>query len=131
MPTYCFEHPDTGEIFEEFRLMADYNSPFFAPDGKECKRMMSGFTIIDKNEEVFQKDEDYTKLTNPKFIKFKDGHKEKYNPTKHVGGAGKSFDKSKLEEGVSLPKNGRVGQKIFKAGDWYAWDDDKKAWEKE
>ena len=131
MPTYLFEHPDTGEIFEDFRLMADSDKPFYAPDGIECKKMISGFVVIDKNQEVFEMDEDYTKLTNPKYVRFKDGHKEKYNPSKHRGGAGKDFDNSKLEREVVLPKSGRPGQKIFKAGNWYNWNADKKCWEKE
>lgn len=131
IPTYQFQHPETGEVFEDFRLMADYDDPFYAPDGVECKRLISGFTIIDKNQEVFEMDEDYTRLTNPKFVKFKDGHKERYNPGKHRGGKGKSFDQNKLEENVKLPPTGRPGQKIFKDGNWYSWNDDNKAWEKE
>lgn len=111
--------------------MSDFDLPFYAPDGTLCNRKISSFYIIDKNEEVFQKDEDYTKLTNPKYVKFKDGHKEKYNPSRHVGGAGKRSDDFKFHKEVYLPKNGRPGQKIFKMGNWYCWNEKEKSWEKE
>lgn len=131
MPTYVFKHPETKEIFEEIRPMSDSDRPFYAPDGILCQKVISGFVVIDKNQEVFEMDESYTKLTNPKYVRFKDGHKEKYNPSKHYGGAGKGFDDNKLETEISLPKQGRPGQKIFKSGNWYRWNDDKKSWEKE
>ena len=133
MPIYQFEHPKTGEVFEVTRPMSEYNDPFSAPDGVECKNMMSNITIVDKNQEVFQMDEDYTKLTNPKFVKFKDGHKENYSPTKHRGGAGKSSDNSKWKDAevVQLPPVGRAGQKVFKAKVWWSWNVDKKTWEQE
>jgi len=135
MPFYKYKHPETGEIFEDLRMITKCDEPFIADDGVECPRFVDWdnlrFSIMDKNEEVFQKDEEYTRLTNPKYIRFKDGHKEKYNPSKHIGGAGKKFDDSKLEEEVVLPKTGRPGQKIWKKGSWYSWNDDKKTWEKE
>lgn len=133
MPTYQFQHPETGEIFEEFRLMADYDLPFYAPDGEECQRLISApTTIIDKNQEVFQMDEDYTRLTNPKYIKYKDGHKEKYNPSKHIGGKGKSFDLSKIEDKeINLPPTGKSGRKIFRGGIWWIWNVSENSWEQE
>ena len=53
MPTYEFEHPDTGEIFEDIRRFSEVDEPFIAPDGVVCPRIMSrGFTIIDKQGNI-------------------------------------------------------------------------------
>lgn len=134
MPTYEFEHPETGEIFEEIRRFDESDKPFIAPDGVSCSRIMSrNITIIDKEQEVFEMDEEYTKISNPKYVKFKDGHKERYDSSKHKGGKGKAFDQSKLEdkEVVKLPPSGRPGQKIFKANAWWAWDADNNEWKQE
>lgn len=134
MPTYEFEHPETGEIFEDIRRFADADEPYVAEDGTVCPRIMSrNITIINKEQEVFEMDEEYTRISNPKYIKFKDGHKEKYDPNKHKGGKGKAFDQSKIEdkEKVELPPSGRPGQKIFKGNMWWQWDDDKEEWKQE
>ena len=84
-PVYSYLHPETGEVFEELVSIKDSNKFFILPDGIKCKRLFSGFSggIINKNAEVFQKDSDYVKKCKPRFVKFRDGHKEKYNPTKH------------------------------------------------
>ena len=39
MPIYQFEHPDTGEIFEEMRPFRKIDDPFLAPDGTKCERI--------------------------------------------------------------------------------------------
>lgn len=39
--------------------------------------------IINKNREVWEADPGYVKKCNPKYIQFQDGHKERYNPSKH------------------------------------------------
>lgn len=88
MPLYTYKNPKTGEYFEEIVPMSDSDNPFILDDGTKCPRIFfpptnGGFTIIDKNREIFQIDSDYCKKINPKYIRFKDGHKEKYDPTKH------------------------------------------------
>ena len=85
MPIYEFEHPETGEIFEEIRSFKDIDKPFIAPDGIECKRrtVPSKFTGWRADREVFEQDPDYAKRLKPKYIKFRDGHRERYDPTKH------------------------------------------------
>ncbi len=35
------------------------------------------------DREVFQKDPDYVKKLRPKYVKFRDGHRERYDPQKH------------------------------------------------
>jgi hypothetical protein len=37
----------------------------------------------DGQRECFQADTGYVRKMKPKYIKFNDGHKEKYDPTKH------------------------------------------------
>jgi len=63
------------------------DEPFIAPDGVKCNRVKypSNYKlgIVDKNAEVFEKDSDYVKKLKPKYVKFRDGHRERYDPTKH------------------------------------------------
>ncbi len=82
---YQYKHLETGEIFEEFRSVKNRNKSFIAPDGKKCKRVdvpksVQGWS---GNREVFEADPVYVKKCHPKKIKFRDGHIEKYDPTKH------------------------------------------------
>ena len=37
----------------------------------------------EKNKEVFEADRDYVRKCKPKYVKFRDGHREKYNETRH------------------------------------------------
>jgi len=83
MAIYQYKHPKTGEIFEDIRKMKDSDKPFIAPDGIKCFRIISKFQGWKGNKEVFEQDPSYVKKCRPKFVKFKDGHREKYDPTKH------------------------------------------------
>jgi hypothetical protein len=85
MPIYEFEHPDTGEVFEDLRTFSKMNKPFIAPDGVKCKRLEVPKSVKGwaKNREVFEADPGYVKSCKPKYVQFQDGHKEKYDPTKH------------------------------------------------
>ena len=85
MPIYQFIHPETKEIFEEIRSFKNIDKLFIALDGVKCERIVipTRLTIINKNAEVFEKDPAFVKKCKPKYVKFKDGHKEKYDPTKH------------------------------------------------
>lgn len=91
MPIFQYEHPETGEIFEEIRTFKNYHDPLILEDGTKCERVLfpkptkgtKGPAIINKNREVFQADTDYVKRSQPKYIKFNDGHRERYDPTKH------------------------------------------------
>lgn len=83
MAIYEYEHPDTGDIFEIMRPMSESDEPFFAPDGVECKRVMSSFHGGKGDKEVFEVDPHYVKSKKPKYVRFRDGHREKYDPTKH------------------------------------------------
>lgn len=84
MPIYEYEHPETGEIFEDIRKFADSDKPFISPDGVECKRVeVSSFTGWKGDREVFEMDPGYVKKCKPKYVKFRDGHRERFDPTKH------------------------------------------------
>jgi len=84
-PMYCYQHPETGEIFEDIRSFKDMDKPYIAPDGVKCERIfvIKGLGIVDKNAECFQKDAAWVKSCNPKYVKFRDGHRERYDPNKH------------------------------------------------
>lgn len=88
MPIYVYRHPRTGEEFEEIRSYSKADTPFIAPDGVKCPRVTfpkssSGGCVVDKNAEGWEKDPGYYKKLNPKFVRYQDGHRERYNPTKH------------------------------------------------
>ena len=82
---YEFQHPLTGEIFEDLRSIKNRKKPFVAPDGVKCKYMEvpSGFGIVDKNAEVWEKDAAWVRSVNPRFVRRQDGIKIPYDPTKH------------------------------------------------
>jgi len=85
MPIYQFKHPETEEIFEEMRSFKDMKKTFIAPDGVKCERIKVPKSVKGwrSDREAFEADPHFVKQTNPKYIKFKDGHREKYDPTKH------------------------------------------------
>ena len=39
--------------------------------------------IVNKNAEAWEKDSAYVKSVNPKYVRYQDGHKERYDPTRH------------------------------------------------
>jgi len=84
-PIYEYEHPETGEVFDDIRPVKDRNKPFIAPDGIKCPKrdIPSAFTGWKGNREVFEMDPGYVKHSKPKYVKFRDGHREKFDPTKH------------------------------------------------
>lgn len=85
MPIYQFKHPKTGEIFEDIRSFKNINKPFFAPDGVKCERIKVSTNVRGwrGDREVFEADSSFVKKTKPKYVKFRDGHRERYDPTKH------------------------------------------------
>jgi hypothetical protein len=89
---YYYKHPETGEIFSDQRMEGFEEKPFIHK-GVECELMpdyippsreqKNELGIINKNAECFEKDPYWVKKCKPKYIKFKDGHREKYDPTRH------------------------------------------------
>lgn len=84
-PIYEYEHPDTGEIFEVLKPVKNRNKPFRAKDGVLCKRLEvpTKFSGGKGNKEPFEADPDYCKRMKPKYVRFRDGHRERYDTTKH------------------------------------------------
>jgi len=87
MPIYSYKNPKNGEIFDVIRDFKDYNSNYILEDGTVCERVFNPpkntVRIVDKNAEVFEKDPEYVRKMKPKYVRYKDGHREKYDPTKH------------------------------------------------
>ena len=87
MPMYVYRHPQTQQDYEVLRSFADADKPFYAPDGKKCNRVLfpasRSLAIVDSNAEVFEVDPEYCKKVQPKYVRFRDGHRERYDPTKH------------------------------------------------
>ncbi len=90
---FWYKHPETREMFSDQRMGGYENRPL-TKAGVKCelvrdyvppvkKRKPLSFCIINKNREVFQADSDYVKKCRPKYVKFQDGHRERYDPTKH------------------------------------------------
>ena len=63
-----------GEIC---KLVPDYEPP------REEDPTKIWFQYRKTNMEPFEADPQYVKKMKPKYIKFNDGHREKYDPTKH------------------------------------------------
>jgi len=90
---YYYKNPKTGKIFSDQRMQGYENKPYIDKDGIECELLVdyrpseeertSGIAIINKNREVFQADSDYVKKCKPKYVKFQDGHRERYDSSKH------------------------------------------------
>ena len=90
---YYYQHPNTEKIYSEQRMDGFENKPYISPDGKKCKILKdynpfsnehkSTFGIINKNAECFEKDPAFVKKCRPKFVRYNDGHREKYDSTRH------------------------------------------------
>ena len=90
---FWYKHPETGEMHSDQRMVGYETKPLivkgvecelvpdYAPPVKEHDKR--NLVIIDKNREAFQADPDYVKKMRPKYIRFQDGHRERYDPTKH------------------------------------------------
>ena len=90
---FWYKHPETGKMFSDQRMIGYEEKPLlkqgikceldrgYTPPVKERKGLAP--VIINKNREVFEADRNLVKKTNPKFVKFQDGHRERYDPGKH------------------------------------------------
>lgn len=89
MPIYCYRNPKDDSIIKVIRLFSESDKPYILDDGTECVRdreyelNSQSLGIVDKNGECFERYPDYVKSAKPKFVKFRDGHREKYDPTRH------------------------------------------------
>lgn len=95
MPIYVYKNSKTGELIEDLRPMSERNEPLILEDGTVCERCFDEEQTIDEKKRIrrqykgtrghegFEVDPSYYKALNPKYVKFKDGHREKYDPNKH------------------------------------------------
>ena len=88
MPIYEYFNPETDEIIEVLLPIADRNKDYITEDGVHCKRIevpsdMGYMGRIEGEREVFEVDREAVKNAKPKYIKFRDGHRERYDPSKH------------------------------------------------
>ena len=88
IPLYEYFHPETGEIFEVLRPIKDRKKKHEAPDGVMCDPVevpgsMGYCGASENSREGFQMDPELYKKRNPKFVRYRDGHRERYDPTKH------------------------------------------------
>ena len=91
---FWYKHPETGEMFSDQRMIGYEKRPLiqggvkcelvpnYKPPKKKKKKKVN-IAIINKNREVFEADPGYVKSCKPKYVQFQDGHKERYDPTKH------------------------------------------------
>ena len=68
--------------------MKERNDEYISPDGEVCERIIVSPSMgyvgrSEKDREGFELDADYYKKQNPKYVKYRDGHREFYNSTKH------------------------------------------------
>ena len=93
MPLYTYIHPKTGEIFEDFRIMAKSDEPFIASDGTECPRDKTpiwegNINVKEGVSRAEQKEMDHTK-------KVKDPERARKHRRELFGGDATSITKSK------------------------------------
>jgi hypothetical protein len=91
---FWYRHPETKEMHSDQRMVGYETKPLLK-GGVECELVPDyeppvidrendfNLAIINKNREVFQADPSYVKKCRPKYVKFQDGHRERYDPTKH------------------------------------------------
>ena len=65
--------------------MKDRGKMYVAPDGEKCKRVLfdgapAGWVL---GREGFEQDPDFYKKMKPKKVRYRDGHKEFFDPTRH------------------------------------------------
>lgn len=87
---FTYKHPINGNLYRDLREFKDKDIPYKDEDGVECNRVPDRGENPNraprgwrKDRETFEADPDYVKRVNPKYIKFNDGHRERYDPTKH------------------------------------------------
>ena len=75
-------------------------------------------------------DSQYVKSCKPKYIKFNDGHRQRYDPTKHTARSGQGMKKP-IDQTQYPTQKGSVGKAIFRSGKWWKWNDKKQKWIKQ
>ena len=87
---FHYRHPKSGKIIErDLPITADHEKPLILEDGTACAYVpwyivqKGSIGIVDKNAEVWEKDPTYVRHLNPKYVRRRDGIRERYDPSKH------------------------------------------------
>ena len=95
VPVWWYKHPKTGEMFSDLRtkgfekkplvvkgVICELDLDYILPT-KKHKPLGPRQMFKDGQREVWEADSHYVKKCNPKYVKYQDGHKERYDPSKH------------------------------------------------
>jgi hypothetical protein len=92
---FWYKHPKTGEMISDQRMVGYEDKPLmvkgvkceldrdYEPPVEEHKPLGVIRVYKDGQREVWEADPGYVKKCNPKYVKYQDGHSERYNPNKH------------------------------------------------
>ena len=92
---YWYKHPTTSEMIPDQRIAGYEERPLmvkgvrceldrdYKPPVKEHKPLGVIRVYKDGQREVWEADPQYVKKMNPKFVKYQDGHSERYDSSKH------------------------------------------------
>jgi len=84
MPIYTYENTDTKKRFDILRPVRDRDKQYKDSDGTVCKRVIDGAPAGWRTDrEGFEIDSDFYKESNPKYVRYRDGHRERYDSTRH------------------------------------------------
>jgi hypothetical protein len=92
---FWYKHPKTKEMHSDQRMVGYEEIPLlvkgvkcdidrdYTPPEIEYKPLGVIRMYRDGQREVWEADPGHVKKCKPKYVKFQDGHRERYDPTKH------------------------------------------------
>ena len=92
---FWYKHPKTGKMHSDQRMSGYEHKPLvvkgvkcelvpdYVPPLKEHKPLGPRRLYKDGQREVWEADPQYIKKMNPKYVKYQDGHRERYDSSKH------------------------------------------------
>lgn len=92
---FWYKHPKTGKMYSDQRMEGYEHKPLvikgvkcelfpdYVPPLKERKPLGVRQMFKDGQREVWEADPYYVKKCNPKYVKYQDGHRERYDSGKH------------------------------------------------
>ncbi len=94
---FWYKHPKTGKMHSDQRMEGYEHRPLiikgvkceldpdYLPPAKEEDTSIGfpGRMFKNGQREVWEADPNHVKKCNPKYVQYQDGHKERYDPTKH------------------------------------------------
>ncbi len=117
---YRYFNPVTKKQFQVTKPMSQYDTNQYQ-DGVLCQKVVTGCAIMNKNAQIYDTHPSFLKKSNPKFVRKKDGSRQKFNVNK-VG--------SQKTQQFIFPI-GKPGMNTMINGIWWKWDDKKSKWIKQ